>query len=237
MPGYWPLARRQITRLNIATVNFASNRQSWRLLKTQLHPHFLFNTLNAISALVYVSPPAATATISQLSDLLRLTLRNNKTQEVTLKEELDFLRKYLQIQQTLLQERLEIIWGISPETLDALVPNMLLQPLVENSIRHGIAPREDGGRIEIFSRYADRELLLEIRDNGPGTVAQNGAQNGTSKPGGIGLLNSRMRLKRLYGEAQAFESKAMPGGGWRVSVTIPFREYTPHEDIREEAGK
>ncbi len=206
-------------------------------LKTQLHPHFLFNTLNAISALVYVSPPAATATISQLSDLLRLTLRNNKTQEVTLKEELDFLRKYLQIQQTLLQERLEIIWGISPETLDALVPNMLLQPLVENSIRHGIAPREDGGRIEIFSRYADRELLLEIRDNGPGTVAQNGAQNGTSKPGGIGLLNSRMRLKRLYGEAQAFESKAMPGGGWRVSVTIPFREYTPHEDIREEAGK
>ncbi|HEV7642849.1 MAG TPA: histidine kinase [Pyrinomonadaceae bacterium] len=198
-------------------------------LKTQLHPHFLFNTLNAISALVYVSPPAATATISQLSDLLRLTLRNNKAQEVTLKEELDFLRKYLQIQQTLLQERLEIIWGIAPETLDALVPNMLLQPLVENSIRHGIAPREDGGRIEIFSRYAGRELLLEIRDNGPDLVSipQNGLSgSGGIGHGGIGLLNSRMRLKRLYGEAQKFESEAVPGGGWRVSVIIPFRENT-----------
>jgi two-component sensor histidine kinase len=201
-------------------------------LKTQLHPHFLFNTLNAISALVYVSPSAATATISQLSDLLRLTLRNNKAQEVTLKEELDFLRKYLGIQQTLLQERLEIDWSIGPETLDALVPNMLLQPLVENSIRHGIAPREEGGRVQIFSSRTNGRLLLEIKDDGPG--------RGFGQPSGhfgIGLANSKTRLKCLYGETQKFEAGAASGGGWSVKMTIPFHEQTPPEQMREEINK
>lgn len=191
-------------------------------LKTQLHPHFLFNTLNAISALVYVSPPDATKTISQLSDLLRLTLQNNKAQEVTLKEELDFLRKYLQIQKTLLQERLEIAWAIEPETLDALVPNMLLQPLVENSIRHGIAPKEDGGRIEIFSHRVGENLLLEVKDDGLGAESQSAER----KQHGIGLKNSAARLKHLYGEAQRFESGATDNedGGWCVKIIIPFRE-------------
>ncbi|MGC2236163.1 MAG: histidine kinase [Pyrinomonadaceae bacterium] len=190
-------------------------------LKTQLHPHFLFNTLNAISALVYVSPPEATKTISQLSDLLRLTLHNDKAQEVTLKEELDFLRKYLQIHQTLLQERLEVEWRIEPETLDALVPNMILQPLVENSIRHGIAPKEDGGRIEVFSRRLNRELLIEIKDNGLGSES-----NYENKDGGIGLVNTKARLKHLYGEAQSFEISTPENGGWRVSVSLPFRGQT-----------
>jgi sensor histidine kinase YesM len=193
-------------------------------LKMQLHPHFLFNTLNAISALIYIAPSAAVTTISQLSDLLRLTLRNNKAQEVTLKEELDFLRKYLQIQQTLLQERLEIIWTVEPETLDALVPNMLLQPLVENSIRHGIAPREDGGRIEIFSQRTGKRLLLEVRDNG--LEVKSGQPDNNN---GIGLVNSRTRLKHLYGEAQKFAAGALPDGGWRVAVTIPFREQITEE--------
>jgi two-component sensor histidine kinase len=190
-------------------------------LKTQLNPHFLFNTLNAISALVYTSPPDATKTISQLSDLLRLTLHNDKAQEVTLKEELDFLRKYLQIQQTLLQERLEIEWRIEPETLDALVPNMILQPLVENSIRHGIAPKEEGGRIEIFSHRFGDQLLIEIKDDGLG------AENDEAKTGGgIGLINTKARLKHLYGEAQNFEIDSPETGGWRVSITLPFREQT-----------
>lgn len=188
-------------------------------LKMQLHPHFLFNTLNAISALVYYSPPDATKTISQLSDLLRLTLHNNKAQEVTLKEELDFLRKYIQIQQTLLQERLEIEWRIEPETLDALVPNMLLQPLVENSIRHGIAPKEDGGRVEILSNRVGDDLLLEIKDNGIGSESE---QNNNG--GRIGLTNSKARLKHLYGEAQKFEISAPLEGGWCVKIMIPYRE-------------
>jgi two-component sensor histidine kinase len=186
-------------------------------LKTQLHPHFLFNTLNAISALVYVSPPDATKTISQLSDLLRLTLRHDKAQEVSLKDELDFLRKYLQIQQTLLQERLEIDWRIEPETLDALVPNMILQPLVENSIRHGIAPKEEGGRIEIFSRRTDDQLFIEIKDDGLGTESEN---TGT----GIGLINTKARLKHLYGKEHKFENDVPENGGWRVRIMLPFRE-------------
>jgi signal transduction histidine kinase len=197
---------------------FQLQQAELQTLKTQLHPHFLFNTLNAIAALVYVSPPAATRTISQLSDLLRFTLHNNKTQEVTLKEELDFLRKYLQIQQTLLQERLDVDWAIDPETLDALVPNMILQPLVENSIRHGIAPKEGGGRIEIFSRRVNDQLLLEIRDDGVG------APSITKKGAGIGLTNSRTRLEHLYGEAQKFDVKTPAHGGWCVTMLIPFRE-------------
>jgi sensor histidine kinase YesM len=152
--------------------------------------------------------------------LLRFTLHNNKTQEVTLKEELDFLRKYLQIQQTLLQERLDVDWAIDPETLDALVPNMILQPLVENSIRHGIAPKEGGGRIEIFSRRVNDQLLLEIRDDGVGapSVTKNGA--------GIGLVNSRTRLEHLYREAQKFDVKTPAHGGWCVTMLIPFHEQT-----------
>lgn len=188
-------------------------------LKMQLHPHFLFNTLNAISALVSASPQDATKTISQLSDLLRLTLSSGKTQEVTLKEELDFLRKYVQLQQTLLQERLEVEWLIEPETLDALVPNLLLQPLIENSIQHGIAPKEEGGRIQIFSRRAGDELLLEIKDNGLG-LESNKEKNSNR----IGLINSKARLKYLYGDAQKFEINTPRSGGWHVAVTLPFRE-------------
>lgn len=193
------------------------------VLKTQLQPHFLFNTLNAINALIYVSPPTATKTVSQLSDLLRITLHSNNTQEVTLKVELDFLRKYIQLQQTLLQERLEIEWSIDPETLDAFVPNMLLQPLVENSIRHGIAPKEDGGRIEIFSRYINNKLLLEVKDNGLGT------ETAPQPDTGIGLTNSKERLKHLYGENQTFEIVTPAAGGWRVIMTIPFREQIQEE--------
>ncbi len=187
-------------------------------LKTQLRPHFLFNTLNAIATLAYVSPPVAVKTISQLSDLLRTTLQSNKRQEVALKEELDFLRKYIQIQQTLLKERLEVECVIEPETLDALVPNMLLQPLVENSIRHGLVPKEDGGRIEIRSRRIDDRLLVEIKDDGLGSesVPQEG--------GGTGLINLRARLIHLYGEKQKFEIDSPPGGGWHISITLPFRK-------------
>jgi two-component system LytT family sensor kinase len=138
---------------------------------------------------------------------------------VTLKEELDFLRKYIQIQQTLLQERLEIDWAIAPGTLDAFVPNMVLQPLIENSIRHGITPKEDGGKIEIFSRRIGDSLVLEISDNGLGNSP------GSEKAGdGIGLTNTVARLKHLYGEAQKFESGVKSSGGWRVRVEIPFRE-------------
>lgn len=207
---------------------FRLQQAELEVLKTQLHPHFLFNTLNAIAALVYVSPPAATKTISQLSDLLRLSLHNDKAQEVTLKEEIDFLRKYLQIQQTLFQERLQIEWKIQPETLDALVPNMILQPLVENSIKHGIDPKEEGGCIEIYSQHINDNLLLEVKDNGLG-IGNKKAVNHK----GIGLINSKARLNHLYGEAQKFEVNSPSEGGWRVRMLFPFQEKQRYKQNNE----
>jgi sensor histidine kinase YesM len=195
-------------------------------LKMQLNPHFLFNTLNAISELVYEEPEKADQTITQLSDLLRLSLRSGQAQEVRLKEELDFLQKYLEIQQTLLQERLVVSFQVEPESLDACVPNMILQPLVENAIRHGIAPRATGGRIEIHAQRENSMLRLSVRDTGLGLreSEQRGSENG------IGLANTRARLRYLYGESHQFELSETPEGGLTVSMTIPFRESTATDE-------
>ncbi len=205
---------------------FRLQQAELQALKTQLHPHFLFNTLNAISALSFTAPEIASRVIAQLSDLLRFSLKTERAAEITLKEELDFVRKYLQIQQTLLEERLEIKWGISPETLDAMVPNMFLQPLVENSIRHGIAPKEIGGSIEIKTQRVGETLEISVRDNGLG-ISSNG--NKTSGDG-IGLSNTRARLRHLYGEAHEFQLGEPDEGGVLISMTIPFREGNTNEN-------
>lgn len=191
-----------------------------QVLKMQLHPHFLFNTLNSISELVHADADRAEQLITQLADLLRLSLNSQTTQEVVLKEELDFLRLYIDIQQTLLQERLQIFWNVAPETLDALVPSMILQPLVENSIRHGIAPRARGGHIKISSYRAQDKLLLNVQDNGIGfQVIEKSRKNG------IGLKNVRARLQHLYGNSQelVLEDSA-DENGISVILKIPFRE-------------
>jgi sensor histidine kinase YesM len=198
------------------------------VLKMQMHPHFFFNTLNAISALIYRSPKDADRTITQLSDLFRISLKKDKAQEVSLKEELEFLQAYLQIHQTLMGKRLEVLWKIEPETLDALVPNLILQPLVENAVQHGIAPLEKGGQIEISSRRSNDQLLLQVRDNGRGLVVA----TDKIKTSGVGLSNTRARLKNLYGDAHRFEIASLPddddsgGGGTSINLEIPFREQT-----------
>jgi two-component system LytT family sensor kinase len=199
---------------------FRLQQAELQALKMQLHPHFLFNTLNAISALVYSAPKDAVLTISQLSDLLRLTLQSNKTQKITLKEELDFLRKYVQIQETLLAERLAVEWKIEPETLDAAIPNMLLQPLVENSIRHGIAPLEAGGRIMIRTRLVNEKLFIYVRDNGLGITSPDEKRDSH----GVGLDNTRARLSHLYSESHEFKLSEHPEGGLLVTIAIPFQE-------------
>ncbi|HEV2704378.1 MAG TPA: sensor histidine kinase [Pyrinomonadaceae bacterium] len=191
-------------------------------LKMQLHPHFLFNTLNAVSELVYQSPEKAERMITQLSDMLRLSLDRVGVQEVPLKQELDFLDKYLKIEQTRFQERLRVEMKIDPEALDSLVPNMILQPLVENAVRHGIAPRSRGGRIEIRAARADRMLHLDVCDDGLGLPAE--PQQRGKKNGGVGLSNTRARLERLYGTSHRFELTSTPGSGLTVSLAIPFRE-------------
>lgn len=186
-------------------------------LRMQLQPHFLFNTLNAIAELVYSDPQAADRCILSMSELLRFSLESHRTQEVALKEEIDFLEKYLTIQKILMRDRLRVRLNVEPETLDASVPNMLLQPLVENAIKHGIAPRPEGGNIEVYARRLDGKLYVEITDDGLGMHEQ---QNGN----GVGLVNTRERLKHLYGHAQDFNLSSFPGRGVTIRITLPFRE-------------
>jgi two-component system LytT family sensor kinase len=188
-------------------------------LKMQLHPHFLFNTLNTISALIHRDPRAADRMVARLGDLLRLTLDNHGVEEVPLKEELEFLEKYLEIEQTRFHDRLSVRMDIDPESLDARLPNLLLQPLVENAIRHGIAARPGAGRIEIHARCYNGALQLAVRDNGTGLPAD----WQTTGQIGVGLANTRARLAQLYGPRHSFTLANVPGGGLEVAIVIPFR--------------
>lgn len=198
---------------------FRLQQAELQVLKMQLHPHFFFNTLNALSALIYRSPKEADRMITQLGDLFRFALRKDKAQEISLAEELEFLKAFLQIHQTLMGKRLEVEWKVEPETLPALVPNLILQPLVENSIRHGIAPLEQGGRIEICARRRNGELILEVRDSGRGVMSQKMDNNG-----GVGLENTRARLRNLYGASHNFRIDARPDVGTVVNIELPFQE-------------
>ena len=198
-------------------------------LQRQLHPHFLFNTLNAISALMHRDVEAADQMLARLSDLLRIALDQRGAQEVRLKEELEFLEKYLEIEQTRFGERLTVRYEIDPVTLDAQVPNLLLQPLVENSIRHAVAVRIEPGVIEIRARRDGDHLHLSVRDNGPGLP-----KSGAVERRGVGLANTRSRLEHLYGSAQQLAFSEPAGGGLIVSVVIPFRADEVPDDYGED---
>lgn len=191
-----------------------------QVLKMQLHPHFLFNTLNAISELMYKNPDAAERMISHLSDLLRLSFENLEVQEISLKQELEFLRKYLEIEQMRFEDRLKVEMHIAPDTLDAGVPNMILQPLVENAIKHGLAPRSEGGKIEIEAVRNNGHLDLMVSDNGIG-VPFGDLENLDE---GVGLSNTRRRLRHLYGDTHKFTLRNSAKGGLNVNLTIPFKE-------------
>jgi signal transduction histidine kinase len=188
-------------------------------LKMQLHPHFLFNTLNSISSLMYSDVDAADAMMSRLSEFLRLTLENSGQQEVTLREEIEFLDRYLAIERIRFDERLRVHIDVDPATLEARVPNLALQPLVENAIRHGIAARPEGGQIDIVARRENGNLHIGLKDDGPGVVAA----NDRSRREGIGLANTRARLQQLYGDDQRLELTNSISGGLLVTLIIPFR--------------
>ena len=192
-------------------------RAQLSLLQSQLHPHFLFNTLHAVSTLMSRDVAAARTMIVRLSDLLRLAMQSVNVQEVTLKQELEFIDNYLEIERTRFQDRLTVQLDIAPETLDALVPNLLLQPLVENAVRYGVAMQPGRGWVRISSRRNQSRLMIEIEDSGPGIDA------GTLPKEGVGLSNTRSRLAHLYGEAQKLELINQPDKGLRVSVVIPFQ--------------
>jgi two-component system, LytTR family, sensor kinase len=189
-------------------------------LQMQLNPHFLFNTLHAISSLMHQDVEAADRMIAHLSDLLRSALENVATQEVQLRQELAFLDSYLEIERTRFGERLTLRKEIDPATLDGLVPNLLLQPLMENAIQHGIEPHARPGIIELRACREHGMLHLQVRDNGSGIQTAQALQEG------IGLSNTRARLQQLYGDAHRLTLANGPDGGLEVTVRIPWRTMT-----------
>ncbi len=189
-------------------------------LQMQLQPHFLFNTLNAISVLVRSDPEKAEVMLRNLSEFLRATLDHGGRAEVPLEEELSLLDRYLEIARTRFGERLSIERSVAPETLSASVPYLVLQPLVENALRHGIGSVPGPGTLGILAVRVDGKLRLEVSDSGPGFPQ-------TTNRIGTGLENTRLRLARLYGDAQRLEVLDTAGRGCRVAVELPFRSGAP----------
>jgi two-component sensor histidine kinase len=185
-------------------------------LKTQLNPHFLFNTLNSISSLMYTDIEAADRMMSRLSDLLRSTIQNNGAQEVTLREELEFVDRYLEIEKIRFEERLRVRVHVESEALDGLLPAFSLQPLVENAVRHGIGPLESGGSLAIEGRRANGRLVVRITDDGAGPGEEPVRE-------GIGLTNTRARLEELYGGEASLQTGNGNGGGFFVELDMPYR--------------
>src|SRR5215208_4659856 len=205
--------------LRAAALESRLARAELEVLRMQLHPHFLFNTLHAISVLVRErETDAADRMLTRLSDLLRMSLDNaaRGAQEVPLARELEFLDGYLDIQKTRFGERLRVRVDAEPAALGALVPSLVLQPLVENAVRHAIAPRPEGGRLDVAASVRDGVLTLEVRDDGPGLAAGTAAFER-----GVGLSNTRARLAQLYGARGGIAFRDAPGGGLVVAVTVP----------------
>jgi two-component sensor histidine kinase len=187
-------------------------------LKSQLHPHFLFNALHTIGSLVRTGDrDSAVKVTADLGELLRRMLDGASQQEVPLRQELDFIRSYLDIEQIRFRDRLRVKFDVEEAVLDARVPHLVLQPLVENAIRHGIAPHLFAGNVVVRARRSGDRLELLVRDDGPGAGVGEG-----SRPG-IGLTNTRARLERLYGEDFVLDVANFPAGGLEARIELPFR--------------
>ena len=193
-----------------------------QVLQRQLQPHFLFNTLHAISTLMHRDVTAANRMLVKLSDLLRLTLDSTVRADLRLAEEAEFLEKYLEIEQVRLGDRLYVDFDIAPETLDAVVPALILQPLVENAVRHGIAPHGEPGRVVVTSRRQGDRLVMTVTDTGPGPTDGQIVRLST----GIGVANTRARLEHQFGDDFRFELRRGPEG-FTVLVAIPWRVESP----------
>jgi two-component system, LytTR family, sensor kinase len=209
-------------------------------LKMQLHPHFLFNTLHAVSVLMQEDVTAANRMLVRLSELLRVTLDNAGTQETSLKQEMEFLQRYLDIEQIRFADRCQVRIKIDPAALDARVPSLILQPLVENALRHGVARRAGVGVVEITGQREGDKLRLKVRDNGPGLREDIPA----ALAQGVGLSNTQARLTQLYGGAASLEisNAAEDGalataadGGVLVTVVIPFQPHHPDSERSKDA--
>ena len=213
-------ARQQdAARLQAETARLQAQLAEARLsaLRSQIDPHFLFNTLNAVSALVERDPRGVRRMIARLSELLRHSLEGAGEPVVTLRQELDFVERYLEIMRIRFQGSLEVETRVDEGALDALVPNLILQPLVENAARHGVGRQRGIGRIEIAARREGERVVLTVRDNGPGM------DGGAPAREGVGLSNTRERLSQLYGEAGTLVLRPAEGGGVEAEVSLPWR--------------
>lgn len=224
--------RFQAEQLKSSELKAALANSQLNALKMQIHPHFLFNTLNSISALMHKDVKAADKMVARLGDFLRMTLENSGEREVSLKQEMDFVGRYLEIESVRFQDRLVVKMNIDPETLAARVPNLILQPIVENAIKHGISQQESVESLIISSKRHGDRLQIRVEDSGPGLQPSNGNRKG-SKTAGIGLANTRARLTHLYEENYRFEIKNAVPHGVIVTLEIPFetiKDLQPETD-------
>ncbi len=211
----WESARRAKQReLQTSQLETMLAQAQLQSLKMQLHPHFLFNALNGISALIPSDPAIADEMLARLGSLLRFSLERAATPETTLREELDFIAQYLELERLQYADRMKVFVDVPDALMDARVPTLILQPLVENALRHGIAPKAEGGRLRVQAEARGPSLRIEILDDGYGP-----------KPGfteRIGLSNVRQRLHHLYGADGLFELKLRESGGASASITLPL---------------
>ena len=217
---YWAAEYQRLyraERLQAAQLEASLADARLNALRAQLQPHFLFNTLNAISVLTVDDPARAKQMVLRLSELLRASMEGGREgHEVPLAAELELLAGYLGIQRARFGDRLRVRLDIEPAVRAALVPTLVLQPLIENAIRHGLEGPENGGQIAVSAQRRDDALVIEVRDDGRGLGA-----DATTREG-VGLSNTRERLKQLYGERQSLALRMRPEGGVTVSVTLPF---------------
>jgi len=208
----------EIERANVARALKLADTARLRALQSNLNPHFLFNALNGIATLIREKDDtAASAMVDALGVFLRSSLQRLNTPQIQVAEELQLIQQYLEIQRFRFGERLQTFVEAEPDTLDALIPTLILQPLVENAVRHGVLPREDGGSVWVSIRRNVQTLIISVEDDGPG-LPENPAN-----PVGVGLVNSRDRLSALYGSAAQLDvGSRIRGGGFAVTISMPF---------------
>ena len=213
--------QREAARLQAEAVALRAQLAEAQLatLRMQLNPHFLFNTLHAVSALVDRDPAGVRRMIARLSDLLRSTLEDGAQPERSLERELAFLSRYLDIMQVRFQGKLDVSVDVDPEARRALVPTLILQPLVENAVKHGVTSARGGSRIEVRARREGEYVVVTVRDTGPGPSPE-----ALVSSGGVGLANTEARLHQMYGETNALSLRPAEGGGAVAEIRIPFRD-------------
>ncbi|MBO9499925.1 MAG: histidine kinase [Novosphingobium sp.] len=224
--NFYLIVEQQIDQMQ-ALESQASHAQL-AMLRYQLNPHFLFNTLNSISTLVLLKQTErANVMLSRLSSFLRYTLANEPTAHVTLSQEVETLKLYLEIEKMRFDERLRPHFDIDPRASKARLPSLLLQPLVENAIKYAVTPQEEGADITVTARLAGERVQIAVSDTGPGLIE---AKTRPSLSTGVGLANIKERLAQAYGPDHRFEARSNPGKGFSVEIEIPFQVEQPNRE-------